>query len=83
MRPARWSGQGVLFERSTCTVTSYAVSRRRREIGIRIALGAEAVQVERFVFRQGLVAPFAGLVAGLAAALALSQIMASLVYEVS
>ena len=64
-------------------VTSYAASRRRREIGIRIALGAHAADVERLMVLQGLVPSLAGIVAGLAGALAVAQAMRSLVHGVS
>jgi putative ABC transport system permease protein len=63
-------------------VMSYSVSRRRREIGIRMALGASRADVLRMVVRQGVMQMLAGTVAGIAGALLLSQLMAKMVYGV-
>ena len=62
--------------------TAYGVSRRRRELNIRVALGARAAQVFSMVLRQSLVPVAAGLAAGLAGALAMGGVIASLLYEV-
>jgi ABC-type antimicrobial peptide transport system permease subunit len=64
-------------------VVSYAVSQRTREVGIRIALGARANEVRVMFVKQGLILTAIGLVAGLAAAAALTRWMSSLLYEVS
>ena len=64
-------------------VTSYAAGQRRREIGIRLAVGAQARDVERLVVLQGLVPSLAGIVAGLAGAFALARVMGKLVHGVS
>ena len=64
-------------------VISYAVSQRRREIGIRLALGAPLPAVRRLFVRRGLVMGAAGLVAGLAGAVAVTRLMKSLLYGVT
>jgi putative ABC transport system permease protein len=64
-------------------VTSYAVSRRRREMNIRVALGARTQQVRAMVVRQGMAPIVAGLAVGLAGALAVGGVVASLLFEVS
>jgi len=64
-------------------VLAYAVSRRRREIGIRLALGAAASDVVTLVLRQGMVAALAGVAIGVPCALGLSRLMAGLLFEVS
>jgi len=64
-------------------VTAYTVSQRTREIGVRIALGAQPGGVVRLVLRQGIRAAVAGAAAGLLGALALGRAVASLLYGVS
>ena len=64
-------------------VVSYMVSQRAREIGIRIALGASQPDVLYLVVRRGMLPAALGIGLGLAAALALSRIMSSLLFEVS
>jgi predicted permease len=64
-------------------VKAYAVSRRTREIGIRMALGAEAATVQRMILREGLSMTLTGIIIGLTLGLALGQALASLLYEVS
>lgn len=64
-------------------VLSYWVRRRTREIGIRMALGAEARSVLIMVLRQGLALTAAGLVIGLGMAVALGRFAASLFYDIS
>jgi putative ABC transport system permease protein len=61
-------------------VLSYAVSQRSRELAVRSALGARPPDLVRLVLRQGLVIVGIGIAAGLLAAAALSQSLASLLY---
>ena len=62
--------------------SAYGVSRRRRELNIRVALGAQASQVFSMVLRQSVTPVAVGLAGGLAGALALGGVVASLLYEV-
>jgi putative ABC transport system permease protein len=64
------------------SVLSYAVRRRRREIGIRLALGARASDVLRMVVLQGMRPALVGMAVGLAAALALGRVLSSLIFGV-
>jgi putative ABC transport system permease protein len=64
-------------------VTSFAVNQRRAELGLRIALGAEAAAVRWLVLREGLIPVGIGIAAGLAAAVALGRVLAGLLYEIS
>jgi putative ABC transport system permease protein len=64
-------------------VISYAVAQRTNEIGIRIALGAASRDVLRMVVGQGAMLAFIGVAVGLAAALAVTRVLSSLLFGVS
>lgn len=64
-------------------VLSYAVAQRTREIGVRVALGADAGRVQGYVLRDGARLIAIGLALGITAALALAQAMRALVFGVT
>jgi ABC-type antimicrobial peptide transport system permease subunit len=63
-------------------VLSYLVAQRRREIGIRLALGARPQSIRGLIMKSGLMLTGAGLIAGVALSLALARVMQTLLYEV-
>jgi putative ABC transport system permease protein len=63
-------------------VLSYWVAQRRYELGIRLALGAQPTDILRVVVRQGFMLAIAGIAIGLIAALLLTRLMSSLLYQV-
>jgi putative ABC transport system permease protein len=64
-------------------VIAYAVAQRTHEIGVRMALGAQRHDVVGMVVQQGIAIASAGLLMGVAAALALTRVLTSLLYEVT
>lgn len=64
-------------------VLSYGVAQRTREIGVRVALGAQREDVVALIARQGFALAATGIAIGMAGALALSRFLSSVVYEVS
>ncbi len=64
-------------------VMGYVVAHRSKEIGIRMAMGADAGKIQRMVLRQGMTLAVIGLAAGTAISLALASLMANLLYSVS
>jgi predicted permease len=64
-------------------VTAFAVSRRVREIGIRMALGADAGAVKRLILRQSMRPVLIGAAVGIAGCAAVSQILSSMLFGIS
>jgi putative ABC transport system permease protein len=64
-------------------VTAYAVSQRVPEIGVRLALGAQAPDVLRLIIGQGMSFVLLGVAVGLAGALALTRLIAHMLFDVS
>ncbi|HEV2489539.1 MAG TPA: ABC transporter permease [Candidatus Acidoferrales bacterium] len=84
---ARLSGFfGLLALVLTCVglygLLSYEVSRRTREIGIRMALGAQPASVLRLVLRQGIALAIVGAAVGIGAALGVTRYLTSMLYDV-
>jgi putative ABC transport system permease protein len=76
----------VAFALAICglyAVMAYSVSQRTYEIGIRLALGAQAGDVIKLVMRQGLALMLIGIAIGLAGAFALTRVLRTLLFEVS
>jgi ABC-type antimicrobial peptide transport system permease subunit len=74
---------GLLAAIGIYGVLAYLIDQRRREFGIRIALGARSGDVLALVLRQGMIPVVAGLFAGIAGAFGLTRLLKSLLYEVS
>jgi ABC-type antimicrobial peptide transport system permease subunit len=64
-------------------VISYVVGQRKREIGVRMALGAQRRDISRMVLREGLAVTLTGVAIGLAFALAVTRLMIALLYGVT
>ena len=64
-------------------VMNYSVALRTRELGLRLAVGAQPRQVLLLVLKQGFVLTLVGVVFGLAAALALTRLLSGLLFDVT
>jgi ABC-type antimicrobial peptide transport system permease subunit len=64
-------------------VIAYSVSQRRAELGVRMALGADAPRIRRMVVREGLQLAVVGSLAGLAGALAAARALSALLYGIA
>jgi putative ABC transport system permease protein len=64
-------------------VLAYAVAQRTHEVGIRMALGAQKLDVLRLVVRQGMALVVVGVALGLLGALALTRLMSTLLFGVT
>jgi putative ABC transport system permease protein len=65
------------------SVMSYLVSQSTRDIGVRVALGAQPGAILRLVMRQGMALAAVGIVGGVARAIALTRVMTSLLFGVT
>jgi predicted permease len=63
-------------------VLAYAVTQRRQEIGVRVALGATPASVLSLIVKQGMTLAIIGVVLGVAGALALTRVMTAVLYQV-
>ena len=63
-------------------VTSYSVSQRRHEVGVRMALGAQKIDILRSFMGQGISYVLIGLAIGLAGALAATRLLSSMLFDV-
>jgi predicted permease len=73
----------VLASLGLYATLAYSVSQRKKEIGIRMAIGAQSGDIRRLVVSQGTVLTFCGVAAGLAGSLALTRLLQSLLYNVN
>ncbi len=64
-------------------MVAYTVEQRTREIGIRVAFGAERSQILRLILRDGMRSVLVGLVIGLATAVAISRVLAAVLFGLS
>lgn len=73
----------MLASAGVYAVTSFVVAQRTRELGVRVALGADPMRVARMVLRDGIVMALLGVAVGLGGALATAHLLESMLYGVS
>jgi putative ABC transport system permease protein len=64
-------------------VLAFSVSQRTREIGVRVALGAQSSKILGLVIRQGMSLTFFGILIGLAGAAAMARLMSTLLFQIA
>jgi ABC-type antimicrobial peptide transport system permease subunit len=64
-------------------VMSYAVSQSKRELGLRMALGARSSDLVRIIMSQGMGLTLAGIAAGIAVALGVTRLLGDMLYKIS
>jgi len=78
---ASWNGT-ISTDFAATSMMSFAVTRRYREMGIRLALGAKPGEIVRLVVREGMTLPIVGLAAGIIAAIATTRMLRASLYEI-
>ena len=73
----------ILSALGLISIIGYSVDQRSKEIGIRMAIGATAIEIQRLILREGMRPVLAGLVVGMAAAVALNRLLRSQLVAVS
>jgi predicted permease len=73
----------VLAVTGVYAMLAFTVSERRREIAVRLALGADGPRIARLVLRDGLTLAITGIAAGIVAALAVTRVLSSVLYGIT
>jgi putative ABC transport system permease protein len=73
----------ILAVTGVYAMLAFTVSERRREIAVRLALGADGPRIARLILQDGLALAIAGIAAGTAAALAVTRVLSSVLYGIT